>query len=84
MASLAPQRERARRRSVRPNLTDYLPLVQREYLEYPTLKLTRDQVRRLWNLDPETCDALLKALIDAHFLTRTCTGAFVRADGIGR
>jgi hypothetical protein len=51
-----------------------------EYLQVPGLNLTRDQVRRLWNLDEMACDTLLQALIEGEFLRRTPKGAYVRAD----
>lgn len=57
-----------------------LQLIRAEYLEVPGLNLTRNQVRRLWNLDETTCDALLQALIEGEFLRRTPDGAYVRAD----
>ena len=55
-------------------------LIRAEYLEMPGLHLTRDQIRRLWNLDEGTCDTLLQDLIEGEFLRRTPKGAYVRAD----
>jgi hypothetical protein len=60
---------------------DWLHLIRAEYLEIPGLHLTKPQVQRLWGLDTMTCDALLKALVDARFLRRTHAGAYVRLDG---
>jgi hypothetical protein len=34
----------------------------------------------LWGLDPEACEALLDALLQAGFLRRTNQGGYVRAD----
>jgi len=51
-----------------------------EYLEMPGLRLTEAQARRLWGLDQASCSLLLQALVDAHFLSRTRDGAFVRTD----
>jgi hypothetical protein len=62
-------------------IADWLQVVRSEYLEMPGLRLTRSQVRRLWGLDPVTCDGLLQALIDERFLRRTHGGDYVRADG---
>ena len=59
---------------------DWVDLVRAEYHEIPGLNLTKPQMRRLWNLDAATCDTLLDTLIDLHFLRRTRTGAYVRAD----
>ena len=55
--------------------------IRGEFLEMPGLRLTLDQARRLWRLDETACDAVLGALVDAHFLARTRDGAFIRHDG---
>ena len=62
------------------SITDWLALVQAEYLEIPGLRLTKPQVQRLWNLDAATTDALLEALESAKFLRRTQGDAYVRVD----
>ena len=62
-------------------ITDWLALVRAEYLEFPNLHLTKSQVRRLWELDPLTCDLLLSELVKTNFLRRTHEGAYVRASG---
>jgi hypothetical protein len=59
---------------------EVLRQVQREFLEMPGLRLTEPQARRLWCLDAESCSALLGALVDAKFLSRTRDGAFTRVD----
>ena len=46
----------------------------------PGLRLTTAQAQRLGGLDRASCDALLGALVDAKFLSRTRDGAFVRSD----
>ena len=62
------------------HIAEWVYLIRAEYLEIPGLKLTKQQVQRLWNLDPMMCEALLAALIDAKFLRRTRHDAYVRAD----
>ena len=62
------------------DLKDWLPIVRAEYTEFPGMHLTRPQMRRLWNLDAETCDALVDALEAERFLRRTNGDAYVRAD----
>ena len=57
--------------------TDWVHLVQAEYLEMPGLHLTRAQVRRLWGLEDNTCDAVLKELQAIHFLRRTDDDLYV-------
>jgi hypothetical protein len=64
-------------------VTDWLHLVQSEYLEMPGLHLTRPQIRRLWGLEDDTCDALLEQLLATHFLRRTRQDAYV-LDGATR
>ena len=61
------------------SVTELLRVVQAEYLEIPGLRLTKPQVRRLWALDPITCDALLDALVAAQFLRCNHRGAYVLA-----
>jgi len=51
--------------------------VRAEFLEMPGLCLTIQQAQRLWCLEPRTCEALLKSLIDSRFLRRTDGGLFV-------
>ena len=62
-------------------IDDVLQRIQGEFVEMPGLRLTTAQAQRLWGLDRDACNALLGALVDAHFLERTRDGAFVRQDG---
>ena len=52
-----------------------------EFLEIPSLQLTRMQVQRLWGLDDATCHAVIIALTGAGFLEQTPAGAYIRANG---
>ncbi len=61
---------------------DVLRRVRGEYIEMPGLRLTTAQAQRLWGLDRASCDALLGALVDAKFLSRTRDGAFVRSESV--
>ena len=61
---------------------DVLRRVRGEYIEMPGLRLTTAQAQRLWGLDRAACDALLGALVDANFLSRTRDGAFVRSESV--
>ena len=72
----AQSNERALSR--KPSLTDLVRIIRAEYIEMPGLHLTRTQARRLWNLEPGTCDELLDGLVAAGFLRRTAGDAFVR------
>jgi hypothetical protein len=62
-------------------IDEVLQRIQGEFLEMPGLCLTGAQAQRLWGLDQDVCDALLGALIDARFLTRTRDGAYMSLDG---
>jgi hypothetical protein len=61
-------------------ITHWLPIVRGEFLEVPGLHLSKPQVRRLWGLDPSTCDALLDVLVDGRFLRQTSNGTYARVD----
>jgi diguanylate cyclase (GGDEF)-like protein len=52
--------------------------IRAEFRDRPGLRLTIHQAQRLWALDKAECKAVLDALIESHFLTRTRSGAFVR------
>ena len=49
-------------------------VVRREFNEMPGMRLTRAQVRRLWNLSSPECDEVVDALISDGFLVETATG----------
>ena len=51
--------------------------IEAEFQEMPGLRLTIEQAQRLWCLEPRTCHAVLKSLIDAGVLRRTKRGLFV-------
>ena len=57
--------------------TDWLQLVQAEYLEMPGLRLTVPQARRLWGLERRMCDEILHELVATHFLRRTDHDVYV-------
>jgi len=63
-----------------PAVNDVLRRVQGEFLEMPGLRLTEPQARRLWNLDRDVCESLLRMLVDANFLFQTRDGAFMRIE----
>jgi hypothetical protein len=59
-------------------ITDLITVIRAEYEEMPCLCLTRQQVQRLWGLEPTACDYMLRALVDAGYL-RLTTNGYVRA-----
>lgn len=58
-------------------ISDLVSLIRSEYNEMPGLCLTRAQMRRLWLLEADTCDNVVRALVDAGFL-RVTPGGFMR------
>jgi hypothetical protein len=65
--------------AVQLSIAEWVDIVRSEFQEFPEMRLTKPQVRRLWSLDPPTCDALLDALLDREVLTRTPNGSYARA-----
>ena len=55
-------------------VTDLVGLIRAEYEEMPGLCLTRSQVQRLWLLEPDACDNVLRAMVDAGYLRLTPVG----------
>ena len=51
-----------------------IEVVRREFNEMPGMRLTRAQIRRLWNLSSPECDEIVDALISDGFLVETSTG----------
>jgi hypothetical protein len=49
------------------------------YNEFPTLRLTLAQARRLMTVDADTCRGVLDTLIDLGILARTSDGSYVSA-----
>ena len=60
-------------------IDEWLRRIQAEYLEMPGLHLTKPQIQRLWHLEPQVCDSVLKALVGVRFLRQTPRGAYVLA-----
>jgi hypothetical protein len=61
-----------------PQILEALVKIQIEYVQMPQLKLTARQVRRLWSLPHDVCEAALAALICKGFLVHLGDGAYVR------
>jgi hypothetical protein len=53
-----------------PGTRGLLDLIRAEYREMPCLRLTKRQMQRLWGLDGNTCDAVVKTLETEQFLRR--------------
>lgn len=69
------------RRRVRPLTTDeILELIRREYLALPGLRLTEEQVCRIWGLEPVVCRTIMRTLVESRVLACAPDGRYVRAD----
>jgi len=62
------------------SMTEWLPLVRAEFNEMPGMHLTRRQMQRLFGLTQETCDAVVEALVQDHFLRRTANDELAKVD----
>jgi hypothetical protein len=60
-------------------MSELLTRIRGEYHEMPGLRLTSDQARRLWGLEPRLCETLLSTLVAGGFLAITKDGAYVWA-----
>jgi hypothetical protein len=58
-------------------VTELVGRIRAEYDELPGLCLTRAQAQRLWMLEPDVCDNILRAMVDAGFL-RLTPGGYIR------
>ncbi len=52
--------------------------IQGAFLKDPHLALTAAQAPQRFGADEITCDAVLRALVDAHVLAKTNAGTYVR------
>jgi hypothetical protein len=58
--------------------------IQVDFVEWPMLKLTFPQARRLWNLPLDVCEAAMANLVQADFLLYR-NGLYLRRGlGLGR
>jgi len=59
-------------------VVEWMQQLRAEYLEMPGLSLTKEQMRRLWQLDGPLCDAVVDALVTTEFLERRPGGLYTR------
>ncbi len=60
--------------------SDLVERIRMEYVEMPGLALTREQARRLWQLDPSLCEQVLEHLVCEKFLAELAGGRFMRQE----
>ena len=56
----------------------WVELIRAEYAEMPDLHLTPVQMQRLWGMDPDTCRAVIDALVARDALRKTPAGGYAR------
>lgn len=65
---------------MRPNTIELLVTrIQEAYLDKPSLRLNLPQAQMRFSTDPDTCAAVLDALVGARVLDLTKDGSYVRA-----
>ena len=65
-------------------MREWMTLIASEYQEMPGLRLTKTQVRRLWTLETQMCDAILERLVAARVLEKTSRDEYVLAGTTSR
>jgi hypothetical protein len=65
---------------VAESVAEWVDRVRAEYLEMPGLSLTKWQMRRLWVIDGDTCDAVVGVLVASGFLRQSAQETFTRSD----
>jgi len=55
-----------------------IQIIRGEFLEIPGLRLTRDQIQRLWGLRWDVCSTVLEELLDQGFLRLLADGSYVQ------
>jgi hypothetical protein len=58
---------------------EWAQIIRGEFLEIPGLRLTSEQIQRLWGLHRDVCAAVLEDLLHQRFLQLTAEGHYVRA-----
>jgi Fic family protein len=62
---------------------EWTQIIRGEFLEIPGLRLTSDQIQKLWGLHRDTCAAVLEELLHQRFLQLTADGHYVCAASAG-
>jgi hypothetical protein len=63
-----------------PRAADIARLIDAEFDEMPGMRLTAQQIRRLWNLTEHECRQVLLHLCEAGLLARDALGRYRRRD----
>jgi hypothetical protein len=66
---------------VMPMPATLLDAIRREFAQMPGMRLTRAQMRRLWQLDLEASESVVLALVSEGFLQEDSEGRVYRSRG---
>lgn len=61
-----------------PDIGSMARVIRAEFREMPGMRLTEAQVRRLWHLSEQECDAVLEHLVSCGQLLRDASGRYSR------
>jgi hypothetical protein len=61
-----------------PSEREWTQIIRGEFLEIPGLRLSSDQIQKLWGLHRDACAAILEDLLHQRFLRLTADGHYVR------
>jgi hypothetical protein len=62
-----------------PPFEQLVTRIKSEYIEMPGLWLTPEQGSRLWAIERNQCEQLLRALVEQRFLTVSSDGRYGRS-----
>jgi hypothetical protein len=68
--------------AVEPSVTDWIALIRAEYEEMPGLVLTCAQIQRMWRIDADLCDRLLRRLVAGGVVERRPDGTYARPNDL--
>jgi hypothetical protein len=60
------------------DVTGVVGAMRSEFDEMPGLRLTAEQARRLWAIEPRVCTRALAQLVDLGYLEVSASGQYVR------
>jgi DNA-binding IclR family transcriptional regulator len=65
--------------TLRPATEQIIGAIRGEFNEMPGMKLTREQICRLWHLEPHEAERVIQSLTTSGFLRRDQANRYARA-----
>ena len=62
---------------------EWAQIIRGEFLEIPGMRLTSEEIQRLWGLHRDVCAAVLEDLLHQRFLQLTADGHYVKSGSSG-